>query len=82
MVAISDSFAFLNSMFSYRQDGKQFFTLSNNLKILVGKKQTFFTVGPIITGYRNDPNFSDRYVWANNADPDQIAPLTAPTGVV
>ena len=21
--------------------------------------------------YRNDPNFSDRYVWANSADPDQ-----------
>ena len=26
--------------------------------------------------YRNDPNkFSDRYVWANSADPDQTAPL-------
>ena len=21
--------------------------------------------------YRNDPKFSDRYVWANSADPDQ-----------
>ena len=24
--------------------------------------------------YRNDPKFSDRYVWANSADPDQTAP--------
>ena len=23
--------------------------------------------------YRNDPNFSDRYAWANSADPDQTA---------
>ena len=23
--------------------------------------------------YRNDPKFSDRYAWANSADPDQIA---------
>ena len=25
----------------------------------------------IAVKYHNDPNFSDRYVWANNADPDQ-----------
>ena len=25
----------------------------------------------IIIKYRNDPKFSDRYAWANNADPDQ-----------
>ena len=24
--------------------------------------------------YRNVPKFSDRYAWANNADPDQTAP--------
>ena len=24
--------------------------------------------------YRNDPKFLDRQVWANSADPDQIAP--------
>ena len=24
--------------------------------------------------YRNDPKFSDRYAWANCADPDQTAP--------
>ena len=23
---------------------------------------------------RNDPKFSDRYAWANSADPDQTAP--------
>ena len=23
--------------------------------------------------YRNDPKFSDRYAWANSADPDQTA---------
>ena len=28
--------------------------------------------------YRNDPKFSDRYAWANSADPDQ----TASTGAV
>ena len=27
--------------------------------------------------YRYDPKFSDRYVWANSADPDQIAPRGA-----
>ena len=26
-------------------------------------------------GYRNDPKFSDRYAWANSADPDETAPL-------
>ena len=25
--------------------------------------------------YPNDPKFSDRYAWANSADPDQTAPL-------
>ena len=24
--------------------------------------------------YRNDPKFSDRYVWANSVGPDQTAP--------
>ena len=30
-----------------------------------------------IKSYRNDPTFSDRYAWANSADPDQTAPLGA-----
>ena len=30
-----------------------------------------------IMGYRNNPKFSDRYAWANSADPDQTAPLGA-----
>ena len=25
----------------------------------------------LITDYRNDPKFLDRYAWANSADPDQ-----------
>ena len=25
----------------------------------------------MISSYRNDPKFSDRYAWANSADPDQ-----------
>ena len=29
------------------------------------------------TVYRNDPKFSDRYVGANSADPDQTAPRGA-----
>ena len=28
---------------------------------------------PNVQAYRNDPKFSDRYVWANSADPDQTA---------
>ena len=28
-------------------------------------------------GYRNDPKFSDRFAWANSADPDQTAPRGA-----
>ena len=27
-----------------------------------------------MTSYHNDPKFSDRYAWANSADPDQTAP--------
>ena len=27
--------------------------------------------------YRNDPKFSDRYAWANSADPDQTVPRGA-----
>ena len=27
--------------------------------------------------YRNDPKISDRYAWANSADPDQTAPRGA-----
>ena len=26
-----------------------------------------------LLAYRNDPKFSDRYAWANSADPDQTA---------
>ena len=29
--------------------------------------------------YRNDPKFSDKYAWANSADPDQTAPLSGST---
>ena len=27
--------------------------------------------------YRNDPKFSERYAWANSADPDQTVPRGA-----
>ena len=30
-----------------------------------------------LSRYRNDPKFSDRYAWANSADPDQTAPRGA-----
>ena len=30
--------------------------------------------------YRNDPKFSDRYDWANSADPDQTAPRAVWSG--
>ena len=29
--------------------------------------------------YRNVPKFSDRYAWANSADPDQTAPRSGST---
>ena len=32
--------------------------------------------------YCNNPKFSDRYAWANSADPDQTAPRGAPRGAV
>ena len=31
--------------------------------------------------YCNDPKFSDRYVWANSADPDQTAPKQSDQGL-
>ena len=34
-------------------------------------------VKKVFISYRNDPKFSDRYAWANSADPDQTAPLGA-----
>ena len=42
--------------------------------ISVGK--TEFVVVSVLK-YRNDPKFSDRYAWANSADPDQTAPRGA-----
>ena len=32
-----------------------------------------------VKSYHNVPKFSDRYAWANNADPDQTAPLGGST---
>ena len=37
----------------------------------------FFKVGGIISFYRNDPMFSDTWVWAISANPDQTAPRGA-----
>ena len=37
----------------------------------------FFPITACIKYYRNDPKFSDRYAWANSADPDQSAPRGA-----
>ena len=31
----------------------------------------------VFEDYRNDPKFSDRFAWANSADPDQTAPRGA-----
>ena len=56
---------------------KSLFYRCNQYLLYIGWLQYFFknvSNGP----YRNDPKFSDRYAWANNADPDQ----TAPTGAV
>ena len=32
---------------------------------------------PAAAHHGNDPKFSDRYAWANSADPDQTAPRGA-----
>ena len=40
-------------------------------------KITFFK---FFNNYRNDPKFSDRYVWANSADPDQTSLIRVFTG--
>ena len=34
----------------------------------------FCSLSFLYVAYRNDPKFSDRQVWANSADPDQMAP--------
>ena len=39
--------------------------------ILTSGKHSFMEI------YRNDPKFSDRYAWANSADPDQTAPRSS-----
>ena len=36
-----------------------------------------FQIEQQLMRYRNDPKFSDRYAWANSADPDQTAPRGA-----
>ena len=49
------------------------------LGFLTRKSSCIRTLGipRIKYGYRNDPKFSDRYAWANSADPDQTAPRGA-----
>ena len=44
-------------------------------KVNVSSKVEIFKSNILI--YRNDPKFSDRYAWANSADPDQTAPRGA-----
>ena len=45
--------------------------------LLVLKETISLYAGHWISMYRNDPKFSDRYAWANSADPDQTAPRGA-----
>ena len=46
-------------------------TLKHVMDCFLRTGDSFFTL------YRNDPKFSDRYAWANSADPDQTAPRGA-----
>ena len=46
-------------------------TANVRLSEFLGFLFTVFSADPEIHGYRNDPKFSDRYAWANSADPDQ-----------
>ena len=49
-----------------------------NARLTHGQFYTVIFQMPSLTlGYRNDPKFSDRYAWANSADPDQTAPRGA-----
>ena len=52
----------------------------NNKKLLnycLMSNDCYERVGMHNLTYRNDPKFSDRYTWANSADPDQTAPRGA-----
>ena len=44
---------------------------------LIQEEQLSVTGEKMCTKYRKDPKFSDRYAWANSADPDQTAPRGA-----
>ena len=41
------------------------------------KMDFVFSTARFYNKYRIDPKFSDRYAWANSADPDQTAPRGA-----
>ena len=41
------------------------------------KRTTTKVTQILFIDYRIDPKFSDRYAWANSADPDQTAPRGA-----
>ena len=43
--------------------------------VLIRAFKSYRKLDPFV--YRNDPKFSDRYDFANSADPDQTAPIGA-----
>ena len=48
------------------------FTVIEDIKTIHAERDR--TVTATIPKRNNDPKFSDRYAWANSADPDQTAP--------
>ena len=62
----------------------QFSNINNFIFLFSGtERHTKLKLGPHMYSwlmyhvYRNDPKFSDRYAWANSADPGQTAPRGA-----
>ena len=53
--------------------------MSCEYHVMLGEKKKDLYVNPVLwrMRYHNDPKFSDRYAWANSADPDQTAPRGA-----
>ena len=62
----------------YRRRLSSYFWCVKNDRFLRAPEISYQNESFSPTHYRNDPKFSDRYAWANRADPDQ----TDPTGAV
>ena len=72
-----DRQAWQNSMDPEEQSEKGLHCLPFRLLVLDALLYIKITFFKFEDNYHNDPKFSDRYAWANSADPDQTAPRGA-----